>query len=161
VFEAMDDSARFRQVLGHFPTGVVVITAAPPSGPVGMSVGSFTSVSLEPPLVGFLPGKASASWPAIEEAGVFGVNILGSDQEELCRVFASKADDKFTGVGWKAGVHGAPLLDGVLAHIECGIESVAEAGDHWWVVGRVLEMVMGHEGLPLVFFRGGYGSFVA
>ena len=155
----MDDSARFRQVLGHFPTGVVIITASPPSGPVGMSVGSFTSVSLDPPLVGFLPGKNSTSWPGIAEAGTFGVNLLASDQEELSRVFASKTEGKFDGLGWKPGATGAPLLEGVLAHIECSIESISEAGDHWWVMGRVQELDVLHEGVPLVFYRGGYGRF--
>jgi flavin reductase (DIM6/NTAB) family NADH-FMN oxidoreductase RutF len=137
----------------------VVVTAASSTGPVGMSVGSFTSVSLDPPLVGFLPGKNSSSWPGIAEAGAFAVNLLASDQEELSRVFASKAEDKFQGLGWKPGATGSPLLEGVLARIECSIESISEAGDHWWVMGRVLELEVLHEGVPLVFYRGGYGRF--
>lgn len=153
------DSAKFRQVLGHFPTGVTVITAAPESGPVGLAVGSFASVSLDPPLVAFFPDKASSSWPKIEAAGAFCVNILAEDQEEVCRRFASKADDKFAGLGWKPAGSGAPLLDGVLAWIDCDIDSVVAAGDHFCVMGRVRELGVGHDGAPLLFFRGGYGRF--
>jgi 3-hydroxy-9,10-secoandrosta-1,3,5(10)-triene-9,17-dione monooxygenase reductase component len=153
------DSAKFRQVLGHFPTGVTVVTAAPDSGPVGMAVGSFCSVSLDPPLVAFFPGKTSASWPGIEEAGSFCVNVLAEDQEDLSRRFASTDLDKFTGLGWKPAPSGAPLLDGVLAWIDCDIEVVAEAGDHWSVTGRVRDLEVVHDGAPLLFFRGGYGRF--
>jgi 3-hydroxy-9,10-secoandrosta-1,3,5(10)-triene-9,17-dione monooxygenase reductase component len=156
------DSARYRQVLGHFPTGVTVVTAAGPGGPVGMSVGSFSSVSLDPPLVGFFAGKASSSYPGIEAAGHFCVNILSEDQEEEARVFAGKGDDKFAGVGWRpsAGT-GAPVLHDVLAWIDCRIDTVHEAGDHWIVVGRVLDLEIGREGGPLVFFRGGFGRYSA
>jgi len=155
------DSARFRQVLGHFPTGVTVITAPGEPHNVGMSVGSFSSVSLDPPLVGFFAGKDSATWPGIEKAGVFCVNILAEDQEELSRRFASKDDDKFVGVGWKPAGTGAPLLDGVLAWIDCEIDRVLDAGDHHCVLGRVLDLGVGHEGRPLIFFRGGYGRFTS
>jgi flavin reductase (DIM6/NTAB) family NADH-FMN oxidoreductase RutF len=153
------DSARFRQVLGHFTTGVTVVTAAPDDGPVGLAVGSFASVSLDPPLVGFFPDKASSSWPKIEATGRFCVNILGGEQEDVCRRFASKGDDKFAGLGWKPAGSGAPLLDGVLAWIDCDIESVTDAGDHYFVLGRVRDLGVGHDGAPLLFFRGGYGRF--
>lgn len=153
------DSSKFRQVLGHFPTGVTVVTAAPEGGPVGMAVGSFCSVSLDPPLVAFFPGKTSTSWPGIEEAGSFCVNILADDQEEISRRFASKDSDKFTGLGWTPAPSGAPVLDGVLAWIDCDIETVAEAGDHWSVTGKVRDLAVGHDGAPLLFFRGGYGRF--
>jgi flavin reductase (DIM6/NTAB) family NADH-FMN oxidoreductase RutF len=153
------DSARFRQVLGHFTTGVTVITAATDEGPVGLAVGSFASVSLDPPLVGFFPDKTSSSWPRIEAAGAFCVNVLGGDQEEVCRRFASKGDDKFAGLGWKPARSGAPLLDGVIAWIDCDIESVTDAGDHHFVLGRVRDLAVEHDGAPLLFFRGGYGRF--
>jgi flavin reductase (DIM6/NTAB) family NADH-FMN oxidoreductase RutF len=153
------DSARYRQVLGHFPTGVTVITAAPDGVPVGMAVGSFSSVSLDPPLVAFFAGRGSSSWPKIEASGAFCVNILAEDQEELCRRFASKEEDKFAGLGWSAAGSGSPVLDGVLAWIDCDIESVIEAGDHYGVIGRVRDLSVGHDGSPLVFFRGGYGRF--
>ncbi len=153
------DSGKFRQVLGHFPTGVTVITAAPDSGPVGLAVGSFASVSLDPPLVAFFPDRGSSSWPKIEAAGAFCVNILAADQEDVCRRFASKADDKFSGLGWKPAGSGAPLLDGVLAWIDCDIHSVVPAGDHFCVMGRVRDLDVGDDGAPLLFFRGGYGRF--
>ena len=153
------DSAKFRQVLGHFTTGVTVITAAPESGPVGMAVGSFCSVSLDPPLVAFFPARTSTSWPGIQEAGSFCVNILREDQEEVCRRFASKDDDKFAGLGWSPAASGAPLLDGVLAWIDCDIASVSDAGDHFSVTGRVRDLAVSHDGAPLLFFRGGYGRF--
>lgn len=153
------DGARFRQVLGHFASGVTVITARPDDGPVGLAVGSFTSVSLDPPLVGFLPDKGSSSWPKIEAAGSFCVNILSDHQEDVCRRFAMKGEDKFAGLGWRDSGVGAPLIDGVLAWIDCDIHSVTEAGDHYFVLGAVRDLGVADEGLPLLFFRGGFGRF--
>ena len=153
--EPVFDSARFRQVLGHFPTGVTVVTA-PGSPPVGMAVGSFFSISLDPPLVGFCAGNTSVSWPGIKEAGRFCVNVLADDQEELSRVFASKDVDKFQGVGWSASPLGSPRLHDVLAWIDCEIDQVLPAGDHEIVVGAVHELEVAREADPLVFFRGGY-----
>ena len=154
------DGARFRQVLGHFPTGVTVVTASTDEGPVGLSVGSFTSVSLDPPLVAFCAGTSSTSYPRIEAAGQFCVNILAEDQEEIARVFADKGDDKFAGIGWRPSVvTGAPVINDVLAWIDCQIDAIHEAGDHWIVVGRVLDLEIGHEGGPLMFFRGGFGRY--
>lgn len=156
------DSARYRQVLGHFPTGVTVVTARGAGGPVGLCVGSFASVSLDPPLVAFFADKSSTSYPHIEAAGHYCVNILSDDQEDLARVFAGKGDDKFAGVGWRPAVGtGAPVLSDVLAWIDCEIDAVHEAGDHWIVVGRVIELEVGHEGGPLVFFRGGFGRYTS
>ena len=91
-------------MLGHFPTGVTVVTAGTEEGPVGLCVGSFTSVSLHPPLVAFCAGYSSTSYPRIEAAGHFCVNILAEDQEEIARVFADKGDDKFSGIGWRPSV---------------------------------------------------------
>lgn len=156
------DAARFRQVLGHFPTGVTIVTAMADGKPVGLSVNSFCSVSLDPPLVLFCPDRASTSWPSIEAAGVFCVNVLADDQEHLSRVFASKVADKFEGVGWKRGLSGAPVIDDTLAVVECRIERVADGGDHYLVIGRVLDLAVGRvegERGPLVFYRGGYGRF--
>lgn len=150
------DSAKFRQVLGHFATGVTVVTAMRGDEPLGLAVGSFSSVSLDPPLVGFFPDRSSTSWPKIEEAGAFCVNILGEDQEDVCRRFAMKGDDKFAGLGWRQAGSGAPLLDGVLAWIDCDIDKVVDAGDHFLVLGAVRELEVVHDGAPLVFFRGGY-----
>ncbi|KAA9156746.1 flavin reductase family protein [Amycolatopsis acidicola] len=153
------EAARFREVLGHFPTGVCVVTAIGEDGsPAGMAIGSFTSVSLNPPLVGFLPAKASSSFPRIRAAKSFCVNVLSAGQEDLCRVFATSGADKFADVGWSDAPSGAPVLDGVLAWIDCAWESVHETGDHYLALGRVtaLDAVADH---PLVFFRGGYGRW--
>lgn len=153
------DSAKFRQVLGHFPTGVTVITASNDGQPAGFAVGSFASLSLVPPRVLFCAGKGSSTWPKIKDAGRFCANILADDQEDVCRVFAGKSQDKFTEIGWKHSGNGSPLLVGVLAHIDCTIVDVIESGDHYVVIGEVTDLEVEHEGGPLVFFRGGYGRF--
>jgi flavin reductase (DIM6/NTAB) family NADH-FMN oxidoreductase RutF len=154
------DEAKYRQVLGHYPTGVVVVTAMGAGDqPVGLAIGSFSSVSLDPPLVAFFPARSSSSWPKIEAAGAFCVNVLGEEQEEVCRVFAGKAADKFASIGWRKGRTGAPIINDVIAWIECTIERVDDAGDHVIVLGRVVDLEVGHSGGPLLFFRGGYGRY--
>jgi 3-hydroxy-9,10-secoandrosta-1,3,5(10)-triene-9,17-dione monooxygenase reductase component len=154
------DPGHFRRVLGHFPTGVAVITAIDADGrPAGMAVGSFTSVSLDPPLVAFLPARSSSSFPRIRTASSFCVNVLAADQRDLCRAFASRGGDKFAGVSWRPASSGAPLLEGVAAWIDCDLASITEAGDHYFVLGRVRELDGAAEGLPLVFLRGEYGRF--
>jgi 3-hydroxy-9,10-secoandrosta-1,3,5(10)-triene-9,17-dione monooxygenase reductase component len=154
---AGSDGARFRQVMGHFPTGVTVIAAAPAGAPVGMAVNSFASLSLEPPQVLFCAGRASTTWPKIREHGSFSVNILAEDQEHVSRVFASKTPDKFAEIGWRRSRSGNPLIDGSLAFIECRITGIIESGDHSIVIGEVDELEVARESRPLVFFRGGYG----
>ncbi len=153
------DAAKFRQVLGHFPTGVTVITAMSEGTAVGLAVGSFASLSLEPPQVLFCAGKQSSSWPKIRAAGAFCVNVLADDQEDVCRVFASKAPDKFAEIGWKRSGNGSPLLEGALAYIDCTIGDVVASGDHDIVIGAVQDLDVLHEGGPLIFYRGGYGRF--
>lgn len=152
------DSATYRQVLGHFATGVTVITADDQGEPVGMAANSFTSVSLDPPLVLFCAGKSSTTWPRIEAVGSFAVNVLAADQEDVCRKFAAKDGDRFAGVGWNPGATGSPLLDGALAHLDCTIEAQHDAGDHVLVVGRVVELDVDRDAGPLLFFRGGYAG---
>lgn len=154
------DSATFRHVLGHYPTGVCVVTASEPGGsPVGIVVGSFTSVSLNPPLVAFFPAKTSSSWPRIEAVGTFCVNVLASDQQPLCRQLATGAADKFAGVSHRRSANGSPILDGVVAWIDCSLEAVHEAGDHFIVLGRVRALEVERDGPPLLFFQGRYGAF--
>lgn len=155
------DPGDFRRVLGHLPTGVTVVTAAPAGHPAGMTIGSFFSVSLDPPLVGFCAGKGSTSWPLIEPAGVFAVNVLGADQAGVSNHFASSAADRFEEVGWRTGVTGSPVLDDVIAHIECRTDQVVDAGDHWIVIGRVVDLEVDGGGTPLVFLGGRYGTFEA
>jgi 3-hydroxy-9,10-secoandrosta-1,3,5(10)-triene-9,17-dione monooxygenase reductase component len=148
---------RFRRVLGAFPTGVTVVTAPTPRGPVGLSVGSFTSVSLDPPLVGFLPAVSSVSWPRIAEGGRFCVNVLSERQEDVARLFATPGAARFDGMAWTAAPYsGAPVLDGVLAWIDCDVAGVSDAGDHHFVLGEVRALGTRGAGNPLVFFRGDY-----
>lgn len=151
------DPALFRTVLGHFASGVVIVTGATPQGPSGFTCQSFFSVSLEPPLVAIAPGKSSTSWPGIAESGAFCANVLSEEQESLCRTFAVSGGDKFSGVGWTAGPTRSPVLKDVLAWIDCRIEAVHEAGDHVLVLGRVVEMGYAN-GRPLLFYRGGFGG---
>lgn len=152
------ETARFREVLGHFASGVTVVTAMEDVGPVGFTCQAFTSLSLDPPLVALAPGKSSTSWPRIAEAGRFCVNILADDQEALCRDFAVSGGDKFTGIGWSPGSTGAPVLDGVLAWVECELLLVHDAGDHELVFGRVVDLGV-NPGAPLLYYRGGFGRF--
>ncbi len=153
------DSAEFRRVLGHVPTGVTVVAGVENGSPVGVAIGSFGSVSLDPPLVMFCPGKSSTSWPAIERSGSFCVNVLADDQPALSSLFAGSEPDKFAGVTWGTRATGSPVIDGCVAWIDCTIETVHEAGDHWIVVGRVADLGVGRpEAGPLIFFKGGYGG---
>lgn len=154
------DTARYRQVLGHFCTGVTIVTAAEQGRPVGFTAQSFTSVSLNPPLVAMCPGAEIMSWPYIRDAGVFTANILAHDQEVLCRRFATRGAEKFEGIGWQPShATGSPVLDGVLAWVDARIEAIHQAGDHLIVVGRVLDLDVTREASPLLFYRGGYGHF--
>jgi flavin reductase (DIM6/NTAB) family NADH-FMN oxidoreductase RutF len=153
------DAAQFRNVLGHFPTGVTVITATDGDKPVGFTIGSFTSVSLEPPLVGFLPMRSSDTWPAIERAGRFCVNVLAEDQHDLCWVFAKDVDEKFHGVPFRHSPNGSPILEGVVAWMDCDVHAVVEAGDHWFVMGWVRELQVERDHGPMLFHRGKLGGF--
>lgn len=150
------DSAYFRSVLGHVPTSVVVITGLDSDGrPIGITIGSFASVSLDPPLVGFFPGVHSRSWAAIKESGKFCVNVLGADQEQLCWTFAKDGNDKFADLSWSSSPTGQPLLDGVIASIDCEIDSETIAGDHFFVLGRVVDLHhVDNADDAMVFFRG-------
>ncbi|MFJ3976164.1 flavin reductase family protein [Streptomyces sp. NPDC090021] len=153
--------AEFRAVLGHFASGVTVITAPPgedADGPSGFACQSFASLSLDPPLVTFMVARTSTTWPRIARAGVFCVNILGAEQGDLCRSFAVSGADKFAGVTHTpAPVTGSPQLDAVPAWIDCRIHAVHTGGDHLIVVGRVVAMGAAGEGDPLLFHRGRFG----
>jgi 3-hydroxy-9,10-secoandrosta-1,3,5(10)-triene-9,17-dione monooxygenase reductase component len=153
----MIDARLFRDVLGAYPTGVCVITALAESGErFGLVVGSFTSISLDPPLVGFFPDKRSGTWPKIAATGRFCVNVLGADQLSLCHRFAARAEDKFADLAHGASPAGLPVLDNAIAWIDCTIERVTEVGDHLLVVGAVEALGKEGEGNPLLFFRGQY-----
>lgn len=158
------DSAHFRKVMGHVPTPVTVVTGVDDRGrPLGLTIGSFTSVSLDPPLVGFFPGVSSTSWPRMQAGGAFCVNVLAEGQDELCWRFAKEApadaDGRFDGVAWTPGATGSPVLPGVVAWIDCRIDQVIQVGDHWFVVGAVQAMHhadvdAGQSGDAMTFYRG-------
>jgi 3-hydroxy-9,10-secoandrosta-1,3,5(10)-triene-9,17-dione monooxygenase reductase component len=152
------DQARFREVLGHFATGVTIVTASEEGVPVGFSCQSFAALSLDPPMVILAPAKSSTSWPRIAQAGAFAVNILGEHQEAVCRAFAVSGGDKFDGVEWSPGVTGSPIITGALAHVECRLGAIFEGGDHELVTGHVVAMDAG-DGAPLLFYRSGFGRF--
>ncbi len=154
------DAASFRETLGHFVTGVTIITAIDDGEPVGMAANSFTSVSLDPPLILFCAAHSSSTWPRIRQARSFTVNILDERQEDLCRLFAQKGADRFGQVGWRPGAAGSPVLEDVHAYIDCEIWAEYEGGDHVIVVGRVLDLGLSAEAGPLLFYRGTYGRLL-
>jgi flavin reductase (DIM6/NTAB) family NADH-FMN oxidoreductase RutF len=154
------DATEFRKVLGQFATGVTIITAMDGDEPAGVAANSFTSVSLDPPLVLFCVGRTSTTWPRIERARKFAVNILGEHQEELCQLFATRGADRFGQVAWHLGVGGSPVLHDVIAYLDCEFWAEYDGGDHIIVVGRVLDLGVDHDAGPLVFFQGKYGRVV-
>lgn len=144
----------FREVLAHFCSGVAIITAADVGGaPVGMTVGSFTSISLDPPLVGFFAGANSTTLPHILTHGAFCVNVLAEDQTSLAQSFARSGADKFNDVEWSPASNGAAHLTGAHAWIDCRIDLRQSIGDHDLVVGRVSALVVPAPSSPLVFHR--------
>jgi 3-hydroxy-9,10-secoandrosta-1,3,5(10)-triene-9,17-dione monooxygenase reductase component len=153
------DAASLRTVLGHFATGVAIITAVDGEEPVGMACNSFTSVSLEPQLVLFCAAKSSTTWPRIQAAEKWAANILAEDAEEVCRLFAQKGADRFARVAYTIGRTGAPILESSLAFVDCETIAEHDAGDHVIVVGKVVELGYVSGGKPLLFYRGGYGRF--
>ncbi|MFC5947748.1 flavin reductase family protein [Pseudonocardia lutea] len=149
--------ARMREVLGHFASGIVVVTAITPGGPAGFTCQSFSSLSLDPPLVSFSPARTSSTWPRIREAGAFCVNVLADGHEELSSAFARSGTDKYAGVAWTPAPSGAPRLDGVAAWIDCTLADEFPGGDHTIVVGRVQDLGADPSRAPLLFHRGAYG----
>ena len=153
------DSQLFRSTLGQFCTGVVVALGCLDGEPVGFAAQSFVSLSLDPPLVGLCPAKTSTSWPKIRASGSFCINILAAHQQPVCDAFARSGGDKFAGLSWQPGSTGSPLLEGILAYVDCELEVEHDAGDHTIVVGRVKDLGVLASGEPLLFYNGAYGSF--
>jgi flavin reductase (DIM6/NTAB) family NADH-FMN oxidoreductase RutF len=150
------DKQEFRRVLSHFAAGVTIVTTVGEDGkPYGLTATAFTSVSLEPPLVLVCVDKGAESHPHFHHSRVFAVNFLAADQAELSRRFAVSGGDKFTDVGLRRSVTGAPVLADGLAHLECRTTDICEGGDHTIFIGQV-EAAAAREGEPLVYFRGGY-----
>lgn len=154
----VDAGRHFRDVLGLFASGVTVVTAVHDGEPVGLTCQSFSSVSLDPPLVLFVPSRTSRAWPLIRASGAFCVNLLGADQTGVANTMASRGADKFAGAGWRPSpVTGSPVLAGTLGHVDCVIHQVHEAGDHDVVIGRVVDLAAGPAASdPLLFYRGRY-----
>jgi 3-hydroxy-9,10-secoandrosta-1,3,5(10)-triene-9,17-dione monooxygenase reductase component len=147
----------FRTVLGRFVTGVTIVTSMQDGRPVGVAANSFTSVSLDPPLVLFCVARTSTTWPAIEASGRFAVNILGEHQEETSRLFATRGVDRFASVEWHLSARGLPVLAQCLGYLDCETWAVYDGGDHLIAVGRVLDLAVMHDAGPLLFFQGRYG----
>ncbi len=152
-------AGHFRETLGRFATGVTVVTALVDGEPVGLTCQSFTSVSLDPPLVLFCPARTSRAWPRLEQAGAFCVNILASDQRAVSDTMASRGVDKFAGLSWQPSeATGSPVLDGVLGHVDCTLHAVHDGGDHHVVIGRVVGLAVTDVAEPLLFVEGRYAG---
>jgi 3-hydroxy-9,10-secoandrosta-1,3,5(10)-triene-9,17-dione monooxygenase reductase component len=155
------DTQHFRRVLGLFATGVVAVTAVDPDTgrPAGLAANSFTAVSLRPPLVSVSVARTSTTWPRIKAAREHCINILAEHQRRICLQLATPGADKFRDVAWMASPTGHPILEGALGWLECAVEMEHEAGDHVIVISRVMRLDMRPDEPPLIFYRGGYGSF--
>ena len=150
----------YRDAMSQFCTGVVIVTGVHGGSMAGFAAQSFVSLSLEPPLIAVCPGKTSTSWPKLKEAGHFCINVLGEDQRQVSDLFAQRG--QVADMGWHPAVSGSPILDGVLAYVDCALAAEHDAGDHTIAVGRVLDIdILDGERAPLLFFRGGYGRFAA
>lgn len=154
------DPMKFREVMGHYPTGVTAVTGIADDGEAcAMVVGTFTSASLDPPLVAFMPTKSSFTFDKLRTAASLAINILAHDQEQLCRRLAKPQADKLKNEAWSESHSGAPILDDIVASIDCRIEQVVDGGDHFIVRCAVQDLNVHRSIAPLVFFQGGYGGF--
>jgi 3-hydroxy-9,10-secoandrosta-1,3,5(10)-triene-9,17-dione monooxygenase reductase component len=152
------DTARFKEAMSRFTTGVTIVAGLEDGHPVGFTCQSFVSLSIDPPFVAVAPARTSTSWPRIARAGSFCVNVLGDHQLEVCQGFAVSGGDKFVGVDWHpAPATGAPVIEGSLAWVDCQVELVHDAGDHELIIGKVLDLGSG-EGSPLLFYRSRFAT---
>jgi 3-hydroxy-9,10-secoandrosta-1,3,5(10)-triene-9,17-dione monooxygenase reductase component len=147
---------RMRTVLGHFCSGITVITAMSQDRPVGFTCQSFSSLSLDPPLVTFSPACTSTTWPKIRDVGTFAINVLAAHHDAVSNGFARSGSDKFAGVKWSRGALGAPILDDVVAWAECRLWAEYDGGDHTIVAAEVLDLHADSQDRPLLYFQGGY-----
>jgi flavin reductase (DIM6/NTAB) family NADH-FMN oxidoreductase RutF len=151
------DPQQMREVMGHFASGVTVVTALTVDGPIGFTCQSFSSLSLEPPLVVFAPGRASRTWPLLRGIGRFCINVLAEGQDAVSRNFARSGVDRFAGVRWRPSAHGSPVLDDVVAWIDGELWAEYDGGDHTLAVARVLDLGADADRRPLLYHRGSYG----
>ncbi len=148
----------YRNVMGHFCTGIVIVTAEVAGRPLGLTCQSFVSVSLDPPLILFCPAHSSTSWPEMSQEGKFCVNVLADDQQWICEDFAASGGDKFRNVPWSKSASGNPHIDDCLAHIDCTVVNLHSAGDHDIVVGQVEDLRVGRSSSPLLYFQGRFAN---
>jgi len=151
------EPARLREVLGHFASGVTVVTAVDDDGPLGFTCQSFSSLSLDPPLVVFAPSRTSATWPRLRGLGRFCINVLAEGQDAVSQSFARSGVDKFAGVDWTPSAQGSPVLDGVVAWIDTQLWAEYDGGDHTLVAAQVLDLGADSTLRPLLYHRGSYG----
>lgn len=158
--EQHTDQMDFRHVMSHLPTGVVAVTGVEPSTarPAGMIVGTFASLSLDPPLVAFSVARTSSSWPKVRCGGRFSASVLAGGQDAVCQSLSRRSGDKFADVEWYPSPDGAPRISGAVAWIDCEVAQELDGGDHVIVVARVLRMATG-PGQPLVFHKGRLSSY--
>jgi flavin reductase (DIM6/NTAB) family NADH-FMN oxidoreductase RutF len=145
------DPSMLRTVFAAFPTGVTAIAALVDGEPVGIAASSFTSVSLDPPLVSVCIAHTSTTWPRLDRVEHLGVSVLGAEQGEVARRLASRDEDRFATLAWRSTADGAVLLDQAAAWLECTVHAVVPAGDHDIVLLRVVELDADHGVAPLVF----------
>ena len=149
---------QFRKACAHFATGVAILTTRSAEGdPHGLTINSFTSLSLDPPLVMAAVAHSSAQLQAFEASSSFAVNILSEDQQDLSRRFAKVQEERFNGIAWKVGGSGAPLLDGTIASLECRTIHRIDVGDHRVLIGEAVDGRVS-DGRPLLFFNSAYAS---
>ena len=155
------DSQTFRRTLGSFASGVTIVTShdAEANVPVGITVSAFSSVSMDPPLIMVCLNNRSSSLPVIRSNGHFAVNILDMHQVALSNRFASKDEDKWSGVTYTTGLGNVPVLADTLAHLECQVTQIIEGGDHMIVFGLVKAASNHEDKNPLLYCRGSYGLF--
>lgn len=153
------DQREFRAALGHFATGITVVTARSRSGELlGMTANSFNSVSLDPPLVLFSMDRRTLSLPAFEEAGCFAINVLSESQTDMSRSFARTMGDKWQGIEFDCWETGSPILPNCLANFDCRTHAIHDGGDHRIFIGEVVRFTASTEGSPLLYFRGSYAA---
>jgi flavin reductase (DIM6/NTAB) family NADH-FMN oxidoreductase RutF len=156
------DQLEFRSVMGHFATGVTIVTSHDGAGKVGgLTANAVASVSLEPPLVLICVDKKSDSYPLFGASKAFAINILSHQQETLSRRFAKSGGDKFTGIGFRIGVSGSPILNDIIAYLDCQIRNEIDAGDHTIYLGQAVDIAVSSDSDPLLYFRGGYRNLSA
>lgn len=152
----------YREVMAHYPTGVAIVTAFDSGSddePIGMVVGTFSAVSMDPPLVSFMPQRSSGTYARLSGAPAYCINVIAADQLDLCRAIAGGGEDKFAQIAWHRTEYGAPQLDDAVAHVHCRPIEQIEAGDHYIVLCAVDAMEVTRPAGPLLFFKGEYGEF--